>query len=127
MSKLNRNFLALRVGELGNALEAERSLKLVVVPDSCILRGDTSFWDDGSSFDYGQTRAPGNDAAEMGELPATEVSFVRRVLAKRRKEDAVLKGETADCERLEDLGDGFAVWLGIRGCSGWRLLSWCKV
>lgn len=63
----------------------------------------------------------------MGELPAAEVAFVGGVLAERGEENAVLEGEAADGEGLEDLGDRSAVWLGVGGCSRRRLLCWSEV
>lgn len=63
MSKLNSDFLALRVCEFSNSLKTEWSLQLVVAPDSCVFGSDTSFGDDGSGFDYGEPGTARDDAA----------------------------------------------------------------
>jgi len=49
------------------------------------------------------------------------------VLAERGEHDAVLEGEVAQLEGLEELGNRCVVWLRVGGCSCRRFLRGCKV
>lgn len=63
MTKLDGNFLTLGMGKFNGLGER---LDLRILPESEILRGDATFWDDGGGFDDGEAGTAGNDAAKMG-------------------------------------------------------------
>jgi hypothetical protein len=50
------------------------------------------------------------------------MSIFGGVLAEGREHNAVLEGQAADLEGLEEFGDGLAIWLGVGGSSGGGLL-----
>lgn len=127
MRELNSDLLALGVRELDDALEAELTLELAVGPDASVFGRDAALGQDGRGLDDGETRPARDDATQVGLVPGPEMPIFTRVLAQWRQEDAILKGRTADRERLEELGDGLVVWLGVCGCSGGRVLSWGEV
>lgn len=60
-------------------------------------------------------------------MPGREVSVLRRVLAERGEHDAVLEGEAAEGERLEELGRVRAIGLGVGSGPGGGILEGGKI
>lgn len=60
-------------------------------------------------------------------MPGCVVAILCRVLAQWREHDAVLEGEAAEGEGLEELGNGLAIFLGNEGGAGGWFLRGCKV
>lgn len=83
----------------------------------------------------------------MSELPCGHLAVFRGVLAQRRKlnigvvrsrsspcielssayPNAILELDAADLQRLEDLRDGLAIWLGVEGGTCRRVLRRLEV
>ena len=122
MGELNTDLLSLTMRKLTDLLQTPLAFYLRILPNSRILRCDSPFWDDGCSFDYGEARATGDDAAEMGEVPGCVMAVDGGVLAERGEHDSVLEGEPADLEGCEELWDCGTVGLWVRGgAAGWLL------
>jgi hypothetical protein len=50
-------------------------------------------------------------------MPWCVMSVFGTILAKGREHDAVLEGDAAEGQWLEEFGDGLAIGLGIGGCA----------
>lgn len=106
--------------ELGDCLERG---DLRILPEPGVFGGDSALRHYGCGFDHGEARAALDDAAEVGEMPGGVVAVLGGVLAEGGEHDAVLEGDAADGERLEEFGDRVAIRLGGGGRSCWRLLG----
>ena len=89
--QLHARDAALRVNEADDAREHG---DVLVFPDAEILRADAAFGRDRRGFGHHQPGAADGAAAEMHEVPVIGEPVVARVLAHRRDEDAIGKGES---------------------------------
>jgi hypothetical protein len=142
VGELDTHLLVLRVRELDNL---GRVLNLGVIPQANILGGDASlfhhwlaFCEDsensmaylrknGGSLLNGQSRATGENSTKVGHVPGGHLSIVGRVLAERRKHDAVVELGAADLERLEQRRGVAAIGLRVVGSSCRRVLGRSEV
>lgn len=113
--ELDADALVLRVREVGDALP-RRDVR--VVPQARAVRRDAAFGQDAGGLGDGEPGPARDDAAEVRVVPGGDVAVAGRVLAQRGEHDAVLDAHAADLEGLEELGDGLAVGLWVRGAAG---------
>lgn len=104
MGKLNTNLLILGVGEVNDGFESVGCVNLRIEPDTGVFWGDSAFWEDGGSFDDGETRTMRDYTAIVSSVPRSEMTIGGTVLAHWGDPDAVWSSKTADCERLKEFG-----------------------
>ncbi len=68
--------------------------------------GDAAFGFDGGGFGEYQAGAAGGHLAQMHEMPVVREAVVRRVLAHRGNDDAVLQRDAAQGDRRKQQGIG---------------------
>lgn len=123
--ELDHDLLVLRMSELDHAGDG-RDLRVFPEPD--VLGGDAAVRGHCGGLDTCQAWAALGDAADVSHMPIGIMSVLRAVLTQRTEHDAVLKGYTADLERVEELGDirgGFA--LRDESSARGRVLERCEV
>ena len=98
--ELHAGRTALSVHEPYDALE---HLDVIVFPDAEIVRADAPFGCHRGRFGEHERRAAHRAAAEMNEMPVVGEAVDARVLAHRRDDDAVGKGEAFERERVEEV------------------------
>ncbi|RAH47825.1 uncharacterized protein BO95DRAFT_358067 [Aspergillus brunneoviolaceus CBS 621.78] len=139
VGQLHSDLLVLAVHELD---DLAHGLDLRVLPQTHVLRGDTTLGLHGSRLDHHQSGTPLGDRTQVGNVVGGHVAILGTVLAEGRKletaesaisplsacrhttyTEAVLESKTADGQRLIELGDRLAASLriGCRTCG--RILS----
>lgn len=116
MRQLNSNLLPLTMRKVHDRLQRR---DLAIFPQPRIFRRDSAFGCHGCGFNDGETWAALDDAAEVCEVPCCVVSILGGVLTHWGDYDAVLEGETAEFERLEELRDGRGPGGVDDCCAGW--------
>src|SRR3954462_12002842 len=72
-----------------------------VVPDTEILRTNPAFRKNSRRFRQDKASSADRTAAEMNEMPLVRVSVDARILAHRRDEYSIGKGEVSNRERIK--------------------------
>jgi hypothetical protein len=98
--QLDAGDAALFVHEPDNARE---HVDVIVFPETEIFGADAALGSDRGRLGQHQARAADRAAAEMHEVPVIREAVGARVLAHRRDEHAIGKGDVADGERLEEV------------------------
>jgi len=106
------------VGKVNDTLDG---LNLAVLPETDVLRGDSSFRSHGGGLNGDKTRSALDDTAKVSNVPVGHVSVLSRILAQRREHDTVLHRQTTNLERLEELGDCLAIFRDESSSSYWVL------
>jgi hypothetical protein len=99
--ELNRRVCALPMQEVHDP--GERG-DVVVLPNTEVVRGDSSFGKDGGGFRENKACTSDGAAAQMDQVPVVGETVAAGVLAHRRDSDAVGQSEIANGERREEIG-----------------------
>src|SRR4051812_47381095 len=75
-----------------------------VIPDACIAMRDAPALLHGGRLDEYDARAALRELAEVHEVPVGDMAVLGRVLAHRRNDDAVARGDVAQLDGLEKSG-----------------------
>jgi hypothetical protein len=81
------------------ARDSSQGLDLLLLPDSQVLRADTSFGQNGRGFGEYDRGAPNCAAAQMHEMPIVCETVRAGILAHGRDDDSIAKGNLADFQR----------------------------
>lgn len=100
MGQLHSGYAALPMNE---ADDPRQRLNMIVLPDTKILRTDTSVGKNGSCLGEHQCGATDGAAAQMDEMPVVCVSVGAGVFAHRRNKYAVRKCNIANRERIKQV------------------------
>lgn len=123
MPKLYHDLLSLAVRKLNDFAEV---LHLTVLPQSNILRSDSSLRRDTCGLDTGESSTALNDAAHVRDVPHGIVTVLGGVLTERREHDAIMQRQASELERLEQLSHALLA-IGDEGGASGRILCWREV
>ncbi len=96
MRELNRRYRAVGFDEIGNALQWR---DVCIRPDAQVTVSDAAFGFDRGGFGENQSGAASGHFAEVDEMPVVGHPLMRRVLAHRGNDDAVLERDAAQGDR----------------------------
>jgi hypothetical protein len=114
-----------RVGAHGAEDVRQRRFVGVAVETEVGVR-DPSLGRDRGRLDDHQARARQRQVAQVDQVPVARRALARGVLAHRRDDDPVGERESADLQRLEELGHGRRAARGGRGGYGGRRLAFAR-